>query len=77
MPPQRAWMLEHMIPAGFARGAQKHYLQAARRPTAHYHRSPDLLREGAGRSYLLDLHRRRMARGTCRNNRYDLQFFYR
>ena len=45
-------MIEDMILAGLAQGTQKLYVQAVRRLTAHYHRSPDLLSEDEVRGYL-------------------------
>jgi hypothetical protein len=77
MSPQRAQTVEDMIVAGLARGAQKLYVRAVRRPAAHCHRSADLVSEEAVRSYLFDLRRRRMARRTCQTNHYGHRCFYR
>jgi hypothetical protein len=76
MSPQRARMIEDMILAGLAQGTQKLYVQAVRRLTAHYHRSPDLLSEDEVRGYLLDLRQRGVARGTFQASHYGLRFFY-
>ena len=76
MSPQRARMIEDMILAGLARGTQKLYVQAVRRLTAHYHRSPDLLSEDEVRGYLLDLRQRGVARGTFQTSHYGLRFYY-
>ncbi len=76
MSPQRARMIEDMILAGLAQGTQKLYVQAVRRLTAHYHRSPDLLSEDEVRGYLLDLRQRGVARGTFQTSHYGLRFFY-
>ena len=70
-------MIDDMTLAGLAPGTQKIYTQAVRRLAAHYRRSPDQLSEEEVRSYLLDLRRRGVARGTFKSSQYGLQFFYR
>ena len=77
MSPLRARMIDDMTLAGLALGTQKIYAQAVRRLAAHYRRSPDQLSEEEVRSYLLELRRRGVARGTFKTSQYGLQFFYR
>ena len=77
MSPLRARMIDDMTLAGLAPGTQKIYTQAVRQLAAHYRRSPDQLSEEEVRSYLLDLRRRGVARGTFKSSQYGLQFFYR
>jgi hypothetical protein len=48
-------MIDDMRLAGFAERTRDVYIQAARRPAAHYMRSPDVLSEEDVRAYLLHL----------------------
>src|SRR5271157_33078 len=75
MSPLRARMIEDMTLAGLAEGTRKIYIQAVRRLTAHYRRSPDQLSEEEVRGYLLGLRQQGVARGTFKTSQYGLRFF--
>src|ERR1700750_408803 len=76
MSPLHAGMIEDMKLAGLAATTQDIYLQAVRSLAKRYNRSPELLAEGEGRRYLLDV-RERNARGSFKTSHYGIQFFYR
>jgi hypothetical protein len=75
---QRAWMIEHMILAGFLLGGRKSATSRRRagRPRITTARPICSAREQGGVACLTCTGEGRHA-GTCRNNRYGLQFFYR
>jgi len=70
-------MIEDMTLAGLSPTTQATYVKAVRGLAAHYHRSPDQLREEEVRTYLLGLRERGVARGTFKTSHYGMQFLYR
>ena len=73
----RQRMIEDMTLAGLSPTTQATYIKAVRGLAAHYHRSPDQLREEEVRTYLLGLRERGVARGTFKTSHYGMQFLYR
>jgi hypothetical protein len=77
MTPLRKRMIEDMRTAGLTSGTQALYLDAVRRLSAHYGRSPDELGEEEVRVWLLGLRDRGLALGTFKTNHGGIQFLYR
>jgi hypothetical protein len=76
MSPLRTRMIEDMILAGLAAGAQQLYVQAVCQLAAHDRRSPDQLSEEEVRAYRLGLRQNGAACGTFKISQYGLRFLY-
>lgn len=77
MTPLRQRMIEDMQLRGFAARTQECYVAAVRQLAAHFHRSPDRLREEDLRQYFLYLaNEKQVARATATIALCGIKFFY-